>query len=40
MQDLTEVPDSVFQETVEAEVMSVDFSKNKLQKYLLGKWVF
>jgi hypothetical protein len=36
MQDLTEVPDSVFQEAVEAEVTSVDVSKNKLKEVPLG----
>jgi hypothetical protein len=36
MQDLTEVPDSVFKEAVEAEVTSVDFSKNKLKEVPVG----
>lgn len=36
MQDLTEVSDSVFKEAVEAEVTSVDFSKNKLKEVPVG----
>ncbi|KAJ9601653.1 hypothetical protein L9F63_000186 [Diploptera punctata] len=32
MQDLTEIPDSVFQEALEAEVTTVDLSKNKLKQ--------
>jgi hypothetical protein len=32
MQDLTEIPDSVFQEAMESEVTTVDFSKNKLRE--------
>lgn len=36
MQDLTEIPDSVFQEAVEAEVTSVDFAKNKLKEVPVG----
>ncbi|XP_069674996.1 leucine-rich repeat-containing protein 40-like isoform X2 [Periplaneta americana] len=36
MQDLTEIPDSVFLDAVEAEVTSVDISKNKLKEVPLG----
>ncbi|XP_021915827.1 leucine-rich repeat-containing protein 40-like isoform X4 [Zootermopsis nevadensis] len=36
MQELTEIPDSVFQEAVEAEVTSVDISKNKLKEVPVG----
>ncbi|XP_023726055.2 leucine-rich repeat-containing protein 40, partial [Cryptotermes secundus] len=36
MQDLTEIPDSVFQEALEAEVTTVDFSKNKLKEVPSG----
>lgn len=36
MQDLTEIPDSVFQEALEAEVNTVDFSKNKLKEVPSG----
>jgi hypothetical protein len=32
MQGLTEIPDSVFQEALEAEVITFDFSKNKLKE--------
>ena len=32
MQDLTEIPHSVFQEALEAEVTTVDISKNKLKE--------
>lgn len=36
MQDLTEIPDSVFQEALEAEVTTVDLSKNKLKEVPSG----
>jgi hypothetical protein len=32
MQDLTEIPDSLFQEALETEITAVDFSKNKLKE--------
>jgi hypothetical protein len=32
MQDLVHIPDSVFQEALEAGVITVDFSKNKLKE--------
>jgi hypothetical protein len=32
MLDITEIPDSVFQEALEAEVTTVDLSKNKLKE--------
>lgn len=36
MQDLKEIPDCVFQEALEAEVTTVDFSKNKLKEVPAG----
>jgi len=36
MQDLTEIPDCVFQEALEAEVTTVDISKNKLKEVPSG----
>ncbi|PSN57280.1 Leucine-rich repeat-containing protein 40 [Blattella germanica] len=36
MQELTEIPDSVFQEALEAEVTTVDLSKNKLKEVPSG----
>lgn len=39
VQDLTDIPDCVFQEALEAEVTTVDLSKNKLKEVPNG-WVF
>jgi len=36
VQDLTEIPDRVFQEALEAEVTTVDISKNKLKEVPSG----
>ena len=36
MRDLTEIPDYVFQEALEAEVTTVDLSKNKLKEVPSG----